>query len=309
MPSAKRATPVIVVVTVVVLGLLAAIGGYSYLSSQRETEQAAVLLRQQAEERARHAAEAEAAKAAEQVRLAETRARDAEQRAMNAEQAKAKEETARLALEAERERIEVRNSQLTDKPPTPVSAPIASDAESLLRKMLIASQGNSDLELRALISQIGALAKPAKGNRKTARALNADGLALLRTGAAGQAIGILEQAVAADPADVEIIDNLGFASIKAGNYRKARAACLSALALAPSRSSAWANLGIALAETEGETQAVAAFSNAYRFSGDVAKTIAYLEALSENDPSFKVRAAARRALSVVVANQHAPKQG
>ncbi len=290
--SANTGMPVRLIVTVVVAVLLVALGGYSYFSSQHEREQAAVLDRQQAEERMRREAEADAAKAAEQARLAEERAKDAEERATSAQ----------LALETEKKQTEQRSDPSMGEPPTPATAPIANDAESLVRQMLIASQGNSDLELKTLISQISALPKPENGSRKTARALNTKGLAQLRAGAIDQAISTFQQAFAADPADVEIIDNLGFASIKAGDYRRARTASFAALALAPSRSSAWANLGISLAETEDEKQAVAAFGNAYRFSGDVAKTITYLESLLQNDPSLKVRAAAKQALSIVAPN-------
>lgn len=282
--------------------LIVAFGGYSYLSAQHEKERAAVLARQEAEGQARRDAEAKAAQAAEQARLAEDRAREAEERAKSAEQGKGQEEAARLALEAEKKQVEEQRDQLASKPSAPASTPAASSAESLLRQMLSASERKNDAELTALLSRINAFPKPVKGNRKTARALNTDGLAQLRDGAANQAIGTLRQAVDADPADVEIIDNLSYASIKAGDYRSARAAGFAALAIAPSRSSAWANLGIALAETEGENQAVAAFANAYRFSGDATKTIAYLESLSQNDSSLKVRAAAKRALSIVAPN-------
>jgi len=273
-----------------------------YVSSQREQEHAAVLARQEAEGQARRDAEAKAAQAAEQARQAEDRARDAEERAKSAEQGKVQEEAARLALEAEKKQVEEQRDQLASKPYAPASTPAASSAESLLRQMLSAAERKNDSELTALLSRINALPKPVKGSRKTARALNTDGLAKLRDGAADQAVGTLRQAVEADPADVEIVDNLSYASIKAGDYKSARAAGFAALAIAPSRSSAWANLGIALAETEGENQAVAAFANAYRFAGDATKTIAYLDSLSQNDSSLKVRAAAKRALSIVAPN-------
>lgn len=300
--AAKTGAQTKVIAALAVALMIAAFGGYLYVSSQREQEHAAVLARQEAEGQARRDAEAKAAQAAEQARLAEERARDAEERAKSAQQGKGQEEAARLAPEAEQKQVEEQRHQLASKSPAPASTLDTSSAESLIRQMLSAAERKNDSELTALLGRITALPKPVRGSRKTARALNADGLAQLRDGAANQAIGTLRQAVEADPGDVEIVDNLSYASIKAGDYKSARAAGFAALTIAPSRSSAWANLGIALAETEGENQAVAAFANAYRFTGDAPKSIAYLESLSQNDSSLKVRAAAKRALSIVAPN-------
>lgn len=47
---------------------------------------------------------------------------------------------------------------------------------------------------------------------------------------------------------------------------------------------------------------MAAFANAYRLHRRRTKAIAYLESLSQNDSSLKVRAAAKRALSIVAPN-------
>jgi len=169
------------------------------------------------------------------------------------------------------------------------------EAPALIQMMLAASVANEESDLLVLVERIELLPKPARGDRKAARALNQAGLDQLANGSLESAVDAFARAASLDSADAEIADNLAYASMKVQDYQKSFSASISALALSPSRSSAWATLGIALAEIEGESAAVAAFSNAYRFSRDVEKTTSYLDKLSAEHASAKVQEAARKA--------------
>lgn len=227
---------------------------------------------------------------------------------------KANEEADRLAneraaFEAERRSVEEQKAKLATAAaqgtslPTEARASTGPESDVVISRMIDASVRNADAEVKDLKIQGDGLPKPARGDRKFARGLNTDAMALLNEGKFAEAIAILKKASAADPADVEIVDNLGYAALRGGNLDEAKRSSFAALAIAPGRSSAWASLGVVLAQTESEAKAVAAFANAYRFSGNTAKTIEYLEKLGTDDPNPKVRNAAIKALDVVKALQ------
>ncbi|MCA1807302.1 MAG: tetratricopeptide repeat protein, partial [Actinobacteria bacterium] len=175
-------------------------------------------------------------------------------------------------------------------------------AANAITQMLDASRRGSDAELQDLKSRIEAMTKPAHGDRKVARALNDDAMAMLKDGRFAEAVNVLGKASVADPADIEIVDNLSYAALKAGQFEEAKRSSQSALLIAPGRSSAWANLGIALAQTPDETLAVAAFSNAYRFSGNQTKTVEYLNKLVADDSNPGVTKAAKTVLEAISAH-------
>ena len=204
----------------------------------------------------------------------------------------------RAAAEAEKKALEEPKAK-----PESVSPLSGSGTETLIASMLDASARNADVEVKELKSQVDALPKPARGDRKVARGLNAEAMELLKDNRYTEAIEVLKRAYSADPADVEIVDNLGYAALKASNLDEAKRSSHSALSIAPGRSSAWASLGVILAQTSTETQAVAAFANAYRFSGNTAKTVEYLAKLSSEDPNPKVKGAAAKALETVSSMQ------
>lgn len=130
---------------------------------------------------------------------------------------------------------------------------------------------------------------PVRGDRKLARAANGRGLAALQSGRIPDAVRGFAEAHRADPADVEVLNNLGYAHLMQGDYDSARPYMLSALALTPERSAAWANLG-QIQAMKGETQdAVASFINTYRFSQNRSKTHQFLLSLMEKngDPGLR----------------------
>jgi Flp pilus assembly protein TadD len=135
------------------------------------------------------------------------------------------------------------------------------------------------------------------GRRKQARDTNGKGLEYIRAGQWSEAVQAFQAAYTADPTDIEIINNLGYAHLRHGNAPAAEPVLLRALIFAPGRSSAWANLGETYAKQGNLQAAVACFANAYRFSGNQDTTRTFLQTLSE-DQDDKVRTAARQALQL-----------
>jgi tetratricopeptide (TPR) repeat protein len=134
-------------------------------------------------------------------------------------------------------------------------------------------------------------------NRKTARALNAKGLKYNENWQFAEAAQAFQQAYQADPADIEIINNLGHAHMKNGNGIEAERSLLETLTLVPDRSSAWADLGQLYANQGSLSASVACFANAYRFSPRKDITRQFLERLSR-DGNEREREAARQALQL-----------
>ncbi len=114
------------------------------------------------------------------------------------------------------------------------------------------------LQLAEIKAQIETLPKPAIGDRKSARALNDQGLNALKAKNTAEAVASLSRAVEADPSDAEVVNNHVHALIQAGNMTDAELAMPKALMLSPGRSSAWVNL----AEMYAQKAQVAAASKA-----------------------------------------------
>ena len=138
-----------------------------------------------------------------------------------------------------------------------------------------------------------------RGQRKEARKLNTQGLALLAKEQYVPAVKLLISAKNADRADAEIANNLGYAYYKAGQFAEAERALKETLAIAPARAAAWGNLGDLFASTGNQSRAIAAYRNAYRFSRAPAKTIAYFQQQQQNDTSPQVRQALATALPLL----------
>ncbi|MGI8427148.1 MAG: methane monooxygenase/ammonia monooxygenase subunit B [Actinomycetota bacterium] len=109
---------------------------------------------------------------------------------------------------------------------------------------------------------------PKQGNQKAARAASDRGSAYLQSGQISEAIGALQEAHRADPADVYIVRNLSNAYLQNNDLNSAEDYMLTALALEPEWAMTWHLLG-GIYDKKGEIPAAAAsFTNAYRFSKD-----------------------------------------
>ena len=151
----------------------------------------------------------------------------------------------------------------------------------------------------AAITSLGSLPKPSKGDRVAARRANKDGLAEIERGSFSAAVLPLVTAAVADPSDTEVVNNLAYALYKSQGAltAEARDAILCSIALSPTRSAAWANLGEVMAQSGDENNAVSAFQIAFKYSKNQQKTREYLSELILKGADPQVSSAASKALS------------
>jgi len=139
------------------------------------------------------------------------------------------------------------------------------------------------LEVKQLVEK---LPKPKNGDRKKARELNDKGLEYLKAGQSSLAVQSFQESLKANPADVEVVNNLGYAYLIDGDSN-AEQHLLQAIRMAPGRTSAWANLGQFYAKQDKNEFAVACFAHAFRFSKNRIKTIQFLNRLADKDETLK----------------------
>lgn len=170
-------------------------------------------------------------------------------------------------------------------------------------EMLTAAARMDSRAVDQLAAGIERQSQPQRGDRRAARALNAQALDALGSDPA-TSVHLLHEAAVADPADTEILGNLAYAYLKKGSPTDAVHASLVSLSLTPRRASTWGTMALALLAVKGsDEQAIAAFQNAYRYAGKPEKTIEYLTRLSSDDPDPRVRALAAKVLPTLAGVQ------
>jgi len=168
-----------------------------------------------------------------------------------------------------------------------------------VQRMLGQSLSNDEAGLQAIQRQLQDIPRPVQQNGKEARILNQQGLDALQRKDYPAAATAFQQAQQANPADIEIAANLGYANLKLNLLKRAEHQLIYAISLAPARSSSWYNLGEVYGAMDQPDQAVGAFANAYRFSQNRAKTEAFIrQALAAPETGEPTRAALRRALQL-----------
>ena len=152
-------------------------------------------------------------------------------------------------------------------------------------------------EIQQTKLQIESLPRPAKGNKKAARAINAKGLASLKESDFNNAVKMFEEANKLAKSDIEIVNNLGFSYLKQGNLDSAQQTITIALTMSPDRATAWENLGEVFGVKGDVNKAVACFSNAYRFSKDRLKMHQYMKKLNEKEDVKNLKQARAKAIN------------
>ncbi|MEO5560913.1 MAG: tetratricopeptide repeat protein, partial [Dokdonella sp.] len=148
-------------------------------------------------------------------------------------------------------------------------------------------------------AQVEGLPFIARGTRKQARMANDLGLKAFATDRFDEAAHAFERGLALDPSDQEICNNLAFAYFRAGNPKDAWRMIKRTLALAPSRASAWANLGLMHAAQGDEAASTWDFENSYRFSRKPAMAMTYFKKTKAETGDDRARAALSSAISAI----------
>ncbi len=173
---------------------------------------------------------------------------------------------------------------------------ITSDATAAapsVSQMLAAAQARDETAVLEAKRQLEAGPATARGDRKTARARNEEALKLMSAGRHLDAVEILKTASVADPGDVEVLNNLGYAQHMAGQLADARRSLERTLQMAPGRAAAWGNLAEVLGKVDDESGATAALRLVILFSRNQQKSLAYIEEIGRRpDPPRALATAA-----------------
>lgn len=139
-------------------------------------------------------------------------------------------------------------------------------ASDPIKQMLQGMMSNNDSMINQGAQAIKQLPIPRKGDRATARSYNDQGLEAFKREDYINAANYFFQGVNADPADQEVVNNLGYALLESRKFKESAYVLFCALTLNPERASAWFNLGEVLAMQGKQDASVASFLLAYRFS-------------------------------------------
>ena len=170
--------------------------------------------------------------------------------------------------------------------------------------LVAAAIAGDQARLQRAADELKSRPRPARGDRRSARQYNEQGLALWQRQRVAEAAPFFRQAHAADPGDAEIAENLGYALLKSGAVAQAEAAIRDALALGPERASAWGSLGLIYAKQGKHREGVALVLAAYRFARNPKRAFDVYSRLSATDEDPKVRAM----LAEVVTRLSGPQQ-
>jgi Flp pilus assembly protein TadD len=163
--------------------------------------------------------------------------------------------------------------------------------------LVSAAIAGDEVRLRNVIAQLKLQPKPLRLDRPRARELNERGLALWQRQRYSEAATMFKDAHQADAGDAEIVENLGYARLKAGDVAGAEPAILTALEMAPERATAWGSLGLIYAKQGKHREGVACVLTAYRFSSQPDRARDVYARLAASHEDAKVRAMLSDAVS------------
>jgi len=127
------------------------------------------------------------------------------------------------------------------------------------------------------------------GDRRRARAANTEGIKALNVSDYATAVQYFRTGSEADPGDIEIRNNLGYARLKAGNPSGAMQTLNDLLGLVPDRTSAWANLSESLATIGDSDGGKVCMRVAVFFSANREKTVNFLRQTAETHSNLEFR--------------------
>ena len=157
-------------------------------------------------------------------------------------------------------------------------------------EIMIASARTENLaRAMAAAKQIDEMPKPLRGDRKTARKLNDEGLEALKQKKYEEAAAIFIKASAADSLDEEIIANLVFTYGEATNFGKSEELAYKGLLLNPRRANLWLPIAVAKQKQGKSKEALQAMWLAWQFTENKQRLLDLIEKRSagETDESLK----------------------
>ena len=279
--------------------VISALGYWGLSQKKAADEQTALVAKLQAEELQRKAAEEQ------QLRL-----REAEERGRREAEARVKAEMEEKLAAAKSEQ------QMQPVPPQQIHPALSAPSRDMLARasscdkptvcfniMLEAAYPRQVEVIMVSATRLAEFNRAERGDRKQARALNAQGLDEFKNNNIPNAITLLKKASETDPGDVEIMGNLGYVYMKANQPREAAPVLSRALMLDTKRTSTWVPIAEHNAVTGNKDGAVRALLLAYEFSGNKEKTVTVYADKAQTAENEAFRSAYAAAL------QRIPAQG
>ncbi|MGZ9044966.1 MAG: tetratricopeptide repeat protein [Telluria sp.] len=177
-----------------------------------------------------------------------------------------------------------------------VAASKCTELDDCLRFILKGAAESRREVMQMASARVLDLPRPAQGDRKAARKLNADALRELSNGNVEGAIELFTNAQQLDASDAEIQSNLAIALNKANEPQRALDAIRTALLIDPKRTGAWVSLAETCDLLGKADVAIASLLVAYEVSTNKDKTVASFLERSTGDESGTLKAAYRAAL-------------
>ncbi len=176
------------------------------------------------------------------------------------------------------------------------------DVKECISMMVEAIHPRSLEAISVAAARLGEMSNATRGDRKMARALNDQGLASLRAKEFDAAIEFFKKAFDADPVDVEIAANYGYAAIGGKRYEVAVLGLSNALLLDPRRTSTWIPVAELYAARGNRDKAMRALLLAYEFSKNKEKTWIWFQEKALNDENESMRASYTATLEILLNN-------
>ncbi len=179
-----------------------------------------------------------------------------------------------------------------------IDAATVMPSQSLIQQTVLLSNDDATA-LESALEKIDSLPKPTRGDRKSARAANDEGLRFMENEQYADAVITFNRALTSDPADVEVLGNLAYAYLKNGQLSEMLKVSSYVVRIAPRRADTWNQIAVAHAMRGADWQAVRAYSTLYKLSKNQTKTREFLTRTATEHHDVLVRDAAKTALLVL----------
>ncbi|MDS4028524.1 MAG: tetratricopeptide repeat protein [Candidatus Contendobacter sp.] len=175
---------------------------------------------------------------------------------------------------------------------TPALAQDSERSRYYIQQMIELAATNDEAGVNAMQRMLEQEPRPAPRDPAAARAALQRGQAALRTGDLNVALTAFQQAGRDDPGNVDAVNHLGLVERKLGQFPDAERDLQRALALEPTRASAWFQLAQVYGLSEDGRRARGALANTYRFAQNPMRAEEILRNIAESEASDTLRTAA-----------------
>lgn len=179
------------------------------------------------------------------------------------------------------------------------TAALAQDSERsryYIQQMIDLAATHDEAGVASMQQMLAQEPKPTPRDPVAARAALQRGQAALRADDVNAARAAFQQAVHDDPGNADAVNHLGLVERKLGQLPDAERAFQRALALEPTRASAWFQLAQVYGLSADGRRARGALANTYRFAQNPMRAEEILRNIAESEASDTLRTAALEAL-------------